>query len=341
MSAGPSVITIGNFDGVHLGHAALVRAAAAMAGRVGEQEHRLEAGATKKRARVVALAFDPHPAAALVPGTAPEVLTPFAQRRELLLAAGADEVKRLTPTPELLSLSPGAFLDKVVGEWGAVGIVEGHDFHFGKGRAGTPAVLAAYAATRGLRCEIVEPMMVDLCDQTLVRASSTVARWLLAHGRVTDAHRVLGRPHGIGGVVVKNDQRGRTIGFPTANLDPASVGGAMLPADGVYACLAWVNGEPAARAAAVHIGPRPTFGAMRRVVEAHVIGWEGPRGDEYGWSLRLGFLTHLREPMRFDGINAIRGQLSRDVERAAGVCGDYLRQDTRIIAAPPGTPQTA
>lgn len=311
MSVGPSVITIGNFDGVHLGHAALVCAARKMA------------AARHDSTRVVALAFDPHPAAALAPGSAPEVLTPFELRRELLLAAGADEVKRLTPTPELLSLSPGAFLDKVVGEWGAAGIVEGHDFHFGKGRAGTPTVLAEYASKHGLSCEIVEPVMIDLCDQTLVRASSTVVRWLLGNGRVTDAHRVLGRAHSVSGTVVRNDQRGRTIGFPTANLDPASLGGAMLPADGVYACLAWVEGEQAARPAAVHIGPRPTFGAMRRVVEAHVVGWAGPTGDEYGWRLRLWFLSHLREPMRFDGVAAIKGQLARDVERAARVCDAY------------------
>ncbi len=334
MNHGPSVITIGNFDGVHLGHAALIRCAKGMAGGDEEDAHRLEAGATRngatrnegtKRARVVALAFDPHPAAALVPGSAPAVITPFGDRRELLLRAGADEVKRLVPTPELLSLSPRAFLDRVVQEWGAVGIVEGHDFHFGKGRAGTPDVLSAYARERGLRLAIVDPVMVDLCDQTLVRASSTVVRWLLEMGRVTDAHRVLGRAYGVSGTVVRNDQRGRTIGFPTANLDPASLGGAMLPCDGVYAAEAWLPGETVSRAAAVHVGPRPTFGAMRRVVEVHVIGWEGPlrAEDEYGWRLRIGFLASLREPMRFDGIEGIRGQLGRDVERAAGVFESY------------------
>lgn len=330
-----SVITIGNFDGVHLGHAALVRRARRVAEEIdraddgraaGRRVETRAAGAT----RVVALAFDPHPAAALAPGSAPAVVTGWSDRRALLLAAGADEVKRLTPTPELLSLSPGAFLDRVCAEWNAVGIVEGHDFHFGRGRAGTPEVLSEYGAARGLRVEIVAPVLVDLCDQTVVRASSTVVRWLLEQGRVTDVHRVLGRAHRVSGEVVKNDQRGRTLGFPTANLDPSGfgAGGPMLPRDGVYAALAHVPGEAAARAAAVHIGPRATFGSARRVVEAHVIGWGGPgagsaAATEYGWRLGLDFLAPLREPMRFESVEAIRAQLARDVERAAEIAGRY------------------
>lgn len=314
-----SVITIGNFDGVHLGHVALVRRARGLM-----EELRSRGGGG---GRVVALAFDPHPAAALSPGFAPAVLTGFEERRRLLLAAGADEVKRLTPTPELLSHSATAFLDWAVGQWGAKGIVEGHDFHFGKGRAGTPEVLLGYARERGLCAEIVDPVLVDLCDQTLVRASSTMVRWLLGQGRVTDAHRVLGRAHGVAGKVVGGDRRGRTIGFPTANLDLGSVGGVMLPRDGVYAAAAWVAGDETARAAAVHIGPRATFDAPRRVVEAHIIGWDGAVPgvvpDGYGWGLRLGFLAHLREPMKLDGLEGLRGQLRRDTERAAGIFARY------------------
>lgn len=311
-----SVVTIGNFDGVHLGHAALLRRARELADADGFA------------ARVVALAFDPHPAAALAPGSAPATLTGFAERRRLLLEAGADDVKRLTPTPELLSLDPSAFLDRVCSEWNVVGIVEGHDFHFGKGRAGTPRVLRAYGEARGVRVEIVKPVLVDLCDQTLVRASSTVVRWLLGHGRVTDAHRILGRPHAVSGVVVRNDQRGRTIGFPTANLDPATLGDSLLPSDGVYAALARLPGAALTYPAAVHIGPRATFAAPRRVVEAHVIGWPGPSPgtgveQEYGWELRLELLAHLRAPLKFDGIKAIRAQLTSDVARAGEIADMY------------------
>lgn len=320
----PSVITIGNFDGVHVGHAALVRRARAMA--------------DARSARVVALAFDPHPAAALRPGSAPPALTTFDERRALLIAAGADEVKRLTPTPDLLSLEPADFLDRTVRAHHAVGVVEGHDFHFGEGRAGTPDSLLAYASTHALAAEIVPPVMVDLCDQTLVRASSTIVRWLLEHGRVTDACRVLGRPWSLAATVVRNDQRGRTIGFPTANLDPLALAGVMLPADGVYTALATVPGHTEPLPAAVHIGPRPTFGAPRRVVEAHVIGWggtgsgpgtgpgNGPASGaaEYGWPITLRFLAWLREPVRFDGLDAIKAQLRRDTERAAEIARRYI-----------------
>ena len=323
-----SVITIGNFDGVHLGHVALVRRARVLVNGL----RATEGG----EGRVVVLAFDPHPAAALTPGSAPAVLTGFEERRALLLAAGSDEVKRLTPTPGLLSHSAVEFLDWAVGEWGARGIVEGHDFHFGKGRAGTPEVLLAYGRARGLCAEIVDPVMVDLCDQTLVRASSTMVRWLLEQGRVTDAHRVLGRAHSVTGTVVRGDRRGRTIGFPTANLDPASLGGVMLACDGVYAAEAWLPGESVARAAAVHLGPRPTFGALRRVVEVHVIGWEGPvrAEEEYGWGIRVGFLAHLREPMKFDGVAGLCEQLRRDTARAAGLFARYGGAATGMISLP-------
>ena len=308
-----SILTIGNFDGVHVGHAALVRTARSLAKELGAPA-------------VTVLAFDPHPARLLVPHAEPARLSTFAHRAELLRAAGADHVVRLEPTRDLLELSPNAFLDWAVTHHSCVGIVEGHDFHFGRGRAGTPRILQEFGRERSIAVKIEDALMVDLCDQTTVRASSTIIRWLLAHGRVTDAHRVLGRPFVLGGTVVRGDQRGRTLGFPTANLDPASLGGVVLPRDGVYAGLARLPGAARAAAlpAAVHIGPRATVGSHHRVVEVHVIGWNGPAPEaEYHWPLSVGLLAHLREPMKFDGVGALKEQIARDRDRAAQIAAAY------------------
>lgn len=316
------VATIGNFDGVHIGHAALVRRAREMAGG----------------GRVVALGFDPHPASVLAPGSEPQRLTTFEERAGLLRAAGADEVVRLEPSAALLGLGPDEFLGGVVERHGVTAIVEGHDFHFGKARAGTPRTLVEFGRTRGIDVVIVPPVEVELCDQTLVRAASSMVRWLLERGRVTDAHRVLGRPFSLRGTVVRNDQRGRTIGFPTANLDPATLGGVMVPGDGVYVGLAALpDGERLP--AAVHIGPRPTFNAAASVVETHVIGWGGPPagGAEYGWTLGVHLLAHLRELVRFDGPSALAAQIGRDRDRALRIASWYLRAGG--VAAPVALPE--
>ncbi len=318
MGSPASVITIGNFDGVHLGHAALI-------GRARE----LAAGGR----RVVALAFDPHPAAVLAPGSEPARLTTFDRRAELLRAAGADEVVKLTPTADLLALEPRAFLDRVIDQHRAAAIVEGHDFHFGKARAGTPELLAAHAAARGVDASIVDEFMVELLDQTLVRASSTVVRWLISHGRVTDAARVLGRAYEVRGTVVRGDRRGRTIGFPTANLDPASLGGVMTPRAGVYG--AWAElADARVFPAAVHIGPRATFGDGAPRIEAHLIGWSGPEAEgspEYGWGLALRFAAYLRDPMKFDGVPALKDQIGRDCERAVALAGPGAPAPMRVM----------
>lgn len=301
-----SVITIGNFDGAHVGHAALVRSARRIA----------DEAPGPNRPRVVVLAFDPHPASVLSPRGTPARLTTWERRAELLRSLGADEVERLRPEPALLDLSPDAFISAVTDRHHAVAIVEGSDFHFGKGRAGSPAVLRDLAMRRGIGVEIVGQVEVELCDQTVVRASSTLVRWLVAHGRVTDARRVLGRPYELTGTVRRGDQRGRTIGIPTANLSTDD--GLLIPADGVYAGLATL---PDAREypAAVHVGPRSTFDAPQRTVEAHLIGWDGSGVGEYDWALRIGFTAYLRDQARFDGVKPLVDQITRDVERAARI----------------------
>jgi riboflavin kinase/FMN adenylyltransferase len=214
-------------------------------------------------------------------------------------------------------------------------MVEGPDFRFGKHRAGDAATLRSLADELGFELDLVlTPIEVSLDDQSIVRASSTIARWLLANGRVRDAARVLGRPYRLSGEVVPGDRRGRTIGFPTANLRPQS----LLPADGVYACIARLNtGVPGEGSdiqicpAAVNIGSRPTFDGVERRVEAHLIldghgstTWAPVPGQpEYGWSLTLDFVGWVRDQVKFDGIDALRGQLRRDVDRVRMIAGAF------------------
>lgn len=301
-SPAPSILTIGNFDGVHLGHAALVRRARALA------------DGDPSSPRVVALAFDPTPLSVLAPQKAPPVVSTFDQRRELLLAHGADEVVRLEPTPELLGATPEQFVDQLVERFAPVAIVEGPDFAFGRGRAGDVSTLAELGSLRGFTVDVVPPVTVALDDQTVVVASSTVVRWLIEHGRSRDAARVLGRPYTLTGTVARGDQRGRTLGFPTANLDTPL----LLPADGVYAGLAAL---PDGRhfPAAVHVGPRDTFGLPARTLEPHLIGWDGPVAegtDEYGWTLRVALLDWLRGQVRFSSADELVDQMTRDCARA-------------------------
>jgi len=301
---GTNVLTIGNFDGVHLGHVALVRRAREAAVSLG--------------GKVIALAFDPHPFTLLRPRDVPARLSTFEQRAALLRAAGADEVVRLEPTPQQLAQSAEGFVDEVVAKYAPGAFVEGSDFHFGKGRAGNVETLSAWGASRGFDVHVVDPVEVDLSDQHLVRASSSLVRWLLDHGRVQDAALVLGRDYQLAGEVVRGDRRGRDLGFPTANVRTACA----LPLGGVYAATATL---PDGREfpAAVSVGPRPTFNAPEPRLEAFLmLPSPGRRGEpvpglpEYGWTLSLSFRAFLREQLKFDSLPQLIEQMARDCERA-------------------------
>ena len=301
---GPTVVTIGNFDGVHLGHGALVRRARAIA----------DAAATGgARPRVVALAFYPHPASVLAPGREPTVVSTLEQRSRWLREVGADEVLGLDPSREMLGRTPEEFVRWVVDRFAPIAMVEGTDFHFGKGRAGSVRTLADLGARFGFTVEVVAPVEVALTDQTIVTASSSITRWLLDHGRVRDAMAVLGRPYALAGTVVRGDQRGRTIGFPTANVETVQA----IPADGVYAGFA-ILPDGRRRAAAVHVGPRATFDCVKRTVEAYILDWAGPIAEgapEYGWPITVEFTGWLRGQARFDSVGALVAQMHRDVAR--------------------------
>lgn len=304
MPAGPATaVSIGNFDGVHLGHRALLAAARACAGHNG---------------RVVAVVFYPHPASMLAGRTAPQQLTDMDERARLLLAAGADEVVRLEPSPELLTMSPEGFVNALAERFCPTCVVEGPDFRFGRDRRGDVHLLREAGQRLGFQVHIVDPVDVVLSDHAIVRASSTMLRWLVSQGRVQDAATLLGRPYALCGVVEPGARRGRTIGIPTANLKTAG----LVPADGVYAARALLESGQMYRAA-VNIGMRPTVAGTTRTIEAHVLDlpdaggtWRPlPALPEYGWSLRLEFVTWLRDQLRFPSLEALGQQIARDMGR--------------------------
>ncbi|MBY0114198.1 MAG: riboflavin biosynthesis protein RibF [Phycisphaerales bacterium] len=315
--AGSVAITIGNFDGVHVGHAALIQRARSHAGTSG---------------RVIALAFDPHPLTKVAPAAAPARLTSFEFRASLLRELGADEVVRLQPSDEFLSTSPSEFIERVVSTYRPGAIVEGADFHFGKGRAGNVATLRELGGRMGFAVDVVDAVGVAISDHCVVRASSTMVRWLIERGRVGDAAALLGRCYEIRGTVERGDQRGRTIGFPTANLhqdgEPL-----LLPADGVYACVARMP-DGRELPAAVNIGTRPTFQGQDRRVEAHLIDAStrlpASGVGEYGWPISLAFVAFVRDQVRFSGIDALRMQLERDRRRVV----DLIESDAPAAMAP-------
>jgi len=291
--SGSTAVTIGNFDGVHLGHAQLVRTARGEVGAEG---------------RVVVLSFDPHPLTALRPDAVIGRLTSFEQRTQLLREAGADEVVRLAPTADVLDRTPADFVADVVGRFAPSRFVEGPDFRFGRGRSGDVDTLRALEAEHGYATVVIEPVETELSNQHVVRVSSTMIRWLVERGRVADAAALLGRPFSIEATIVPGDRRGRTLGIPTANLDR---GDEVLPADGIYAGSAR---RPDGRwyPAAISVGTKPTFGAHARVCEAHLLDYDGPL-DDYGWTIDLRFERWLRDQIRYDGVEPLLDQLQRDL----------------------------
>jgi riboflavin kinase / FMN adenylyltransferase len=289
-SAAPTVIAPGNYDGVHLGHRALIRSARSFA-----QAHGLLTSV---------LTFDPHPGTFLGAAEKP-VITNQARRAELLQAAGADRVFVQHFTHEYAALSPEAFIDTLLVR-GARALVVGPDFRFGNMRAGDVDMLKELAAARGFTVLIEPPVMLDG-----ERVSSSAVREALGAGDVLRATQLLGRVHEIEGNVVLGHQRGRTIGFPTANIALDTV---MPPADGVYAVVVRELDRPerVLLRGVANLGNRPTFNAGRSV-EAHIFDFDG---DLYDKPLRIGFTHRIRGEQRFAGVEELRRQINLDCERA-------------------------
>lgn len=259
---------------------------------------------------VIAVTFDPHPMRLLRPEAAPQTVQTASERQTALRAAGADEVRVMQVDRALLDQEASAFIRSLHAELRFDAIVEGPDFRFGKARRGDLALLRTEGQALGFRIEVVEPMQVKLSDGSTAAASSSLVRWLLSQGRVEEVALVLGRPYGFAGVVIRGDQRGRQIGWPTANVE---FGDRHIPMDGVYAGLATLPDGSRARAA-ISVGTKPTFGQAERTVEAYLMDRQMPL-DRYGWTLSLQFSHWIREQARFETLEPLLAQMHRDVVR--------------------------
>ena len=297
-SAAPSSLVVGNFDGVHLGHAAVLREAVA--------------SASSRSLGTSVLTFDPHPAA-IVGSGAPAALTTLERRAELVGDLGVERMWVRTFDAAFASWSPEKFArDLVSASLRARVVVVGQNFRFGAKRAGDLNLLRKLGEELGF-----EVRVHAIASDAHGPYSSTRAREAIAAGDLDEAARVLGRPHELSGTVARGDQRGRTLGFPTANLDPVAE---MLPPDGVYAVrVEEIRDGASARplgGGVTNIGVRPTVAGQtgHRTVETFLLGFSG---DLYGAKLRLHLIARLREEKRFAGLDALKEQIALDCKAAA------------------------
>ncbi|WP_125775228.1 bifunctional riboflavin kinase/FAD synthetase [Antribacter gilvus] len=307
---GPSVVTIGNFDGVHRGHRAVL-------GRIVQL-------ARSDDARAVAVTFHPHPAAVHRPDTAPELITGLQDRLDLMAETGLDAVLLVEYTLDFAAQTPDEFVTRyLVDGLRARTVVVGHDVRFGKQNAGTLSTMVELGGDHGFEVVAIEDVgeCVPPSGAGQQRWSSTAVRALLAEGDVAQAADVLGRAHRVRGTVVHGDARGRELGFPTANLGGIT---GMVPADGVYAGRlrrpSLADGEAdKVLPAAISIGTNPTFDGVERRVEAYVL--DRTDLDLYDEEVVLEFVAHLRPTLRFDGIDALITTMHDDVARARVILG--------------------
>jgi riboflavin kinase / FMN adenylyltransferase len=303
--ASGAVVTIGAYDGVHLGHQEVLRVVRELAVARGHE--------------ACCLTFDRHPAEVVRPESAPKLLTSLDQKLELLDATGYLDTTCVLTFDEARSKEPAEdFVSEVlVGRLGARLVIVGADFHFGHRRHGTVRLLEQMGAELGF--QVLGLGLVPVAgDPGGMPYSSTRIRQLLAEGRVAEAASLYARPprpHEVRGTVVVGDRRGRELGFPTANLSvPARV---CLPADGIYAGT-FVGADGVEHAAAISLGRRPTFyeAADTSLLEAHLLDFDG---DLYGQASKVRFVEHLRSEIRFEGVDELVEQMGRDVEAARAI----------------------
>lgn len=304
---GPSVVTIGNFDGVHLGHRQVLTRMVADAHAPG----RAAGGGTQ----AVAVTFDPHPRQLHRPEAAPQLITGVRDKLELLASTGLDAVLVQPYTWDFARQSPEEFVRRfLVDGLHAVTVVVGHDVRFGWQNAGDLSTMLALGAEYGFTVEVIDEVKTPDGGR---RWSSTWVRELLSAGDVSGATEILGRPHRLRGVVVEGDRRGRQLGFPTANLSADAEG--LVPADGVYAGWLARASDRDRLAAAISIGTNPTFDGVARRVEAYVIGRTDL--DLYGDEIVLEFVERLRPTLRFDSVDDLVATMTDDVAKARVVLG--------------------
>ena len=297
---GNTVVTIGAYDGVHLGHQAVIA-----------DVRRL---AAERGAKSAVVTFDKHPAVVVRPESAPRSLTDLEQKLELLAATGVDATVVITFDQQRASEEPEDFVQEVlVDGLHAVVVVVGEDFHFGHHRRGNVPLLRELGRRDGF--EVLPVGLVARADGVDEPVSSTAVRRALAGGEVDIAAHLLGREYEVRGIVVVGDKRGRLLGFPTANVEVSNQ--VCLPADGVYA--GWYERpDGGIHGCAINLGRRPTFyeHADHSLLEAHLLDFDG---DLYGERAEVRFVHFLRSERKFDGVDALVTQLKHDIESARHV----------------------
>jgi riboflavin kinase / FMN adenylyltransferase len=293
LEARGGAVAIGNFDGVHRGHVAIVRRLLERAASVGGP--------------AIVFTFDPHPVRLLRPDQCPPPLTWTERKAELLAAQGVDWIMAYPTDEALLNLSASEFFDRIVRDsLAAKAVVEGPNFYFGHNREGTIERLQQLTALAGISLDIVPPVEVDGAI-----ASSSRVRQLIAAGEVGTANRLLSAPYRIRGLVTHGVGRGAKIGFPTANLAGIDT---LLPAQGVYAGRAWIDGQ--SWPVALNLGTSPTFGDLSIRVEVHLLDYHE---SLYGRPMEVDFLARLRDIRPFPSVDALIQQLKHDVEQVRKV----------------------
>lgn len=308
-------LTIGNFDGVHLGHQDIIRAGK-------------EAVRKKNLKGLAVMTFDPHPVAILHPERAPAILTPLPLKRQILADCGVDCLITLKDSIDLLNLSPQDFVDEFLMKTvKPAAVVEGPNFMFGYGRSGTIETLKQLAERRGFEVIVRSPRQVQIEDNPSAMCSSSLIRNLLHQGKAQDASRLLGRLYRLIGQTVPGRGIGRQLGFPTANIDPGSQ---LVPAEGVYAGFVAVADTREGicakidrRPAAFSIGRAKTFLSDHPLlVEAHIL--EKDIEDLTGKWLAMEFVKKIRSQQRFENHEALKVQIEKDCRLAAEILANTL-----------------
>jgi riboflavin kinase/FMN adenylyltransferase len=284
------VLALGNFDGLHRGHLKIIE--------------RVRRGAAEHGGTAMAMTFDPHPPRVVRPDKAPPLLMTKSQRLEALHRAGIACVAVVRFTPELSEWAPETFVRTVLADWLRVSEVwVGANFLFGHGRSGNFSLLRSLGQQHGFRADKIDPVRYK--DFVV---SSTRIRRLVGEARMDEAGALLGHPYFLDGTIVEGRKRGKTIGFPTANMVTENE---LIPPHGVYATTTTIDGV--VHAGVTNIGVRPTFNETEPTIETHLLRYSG---DLYGRPVRLSFVQRLRDERRFDSVDALRAQIEADQRRA-------------------------
>ncbi len=281
-------LTVGNFDGVHRGHQCIIS--------------KLVELSRNENVPSTVLTFEPHPVTILAPEFAPPRLTTLEKKTELLKNLGVDHVIALPVTQEFLELSPEEFFSQIIVEqFQAKGLIEGPNFYFGKDRKGNPELLAKFCQNEGMVLEIIQP---EATGEEMI--SSTMIRKCISEGEMPVVTQLLDRNYSIEGMVIKGEQRGRSLGFPTANLENIPV---LIPAEGVYAACTEISGVK--YAVALNIGSNPTFQEQNKKIEAHLLNFSR---DLYHSTLEISIVERIRSISTFPSVEQLTEQLCKDVK---------------------------